>query len=292
MLLSFKLKISKVLSRIFRLYDAIVTTKHIRLSVYIALILLLNLSAKLSGQEIKVMTYNIFHGEQHYSPGKSNLKLVAEVINQCNPDFVALQEVDSMTTRSATFHEGTPRDLIKELSEMTGMYGFFGKAIHYSNGGYGEGILSRFPAKSFKYSLPIPQGGEGRTLLMINYTLPDGKQIIFAGTHLCHQYDKNRLEQAKAICDIKKKIKLPMIMGGDFNFRPESEPYQVIMNCFKDAAKMKGEPKNTSSYENPRSRIDYIFVSGDHKWTIKEVEVIRVSASDHMPVLVTLELKE
>jgi len=248
-------------------------------------------NSQLFAQEIKVMTYNIFHGEQRYIPGKSNLKQIAEVIKQYSPDFVALQEVDSMTTRSATFHDGTPKDLMKELAAMTGMYGFFGKAINYSNGGYGEGILSRFPAQSYKYSLPIPQGGEGRTLLTIKYTFPNGKQIIFAGTHLCHQYDTNRFEQAVAIGDIFRDVKQPVIMGGDFNFRPDSEPYKVILRYFKDAAVMKGDPKNTISYENPRSRIDYIFVSGNSKWIIKDVEVIHTSASDHMPVLVTLELQ-
>lgn len=269
------------------------STKHFGSFIYIsiAVVFFLNISLQSSAQEIKVMTYNIFHGEQRYSPGKSNLKLVAEVINQYKPDFVALQEVDSMTTRSATIHEGTPKDLVKELAEMTGMYGFFGKAIDYSYGGYGEGLLSRFPAKSYKYSLPIPMGGEGRTLLTIKHTFPNGKQIIFAGTHLCHQYDTNRFEQAVAICDIFRDEEQPVIMGGDFNFRPDSEPYKVIVQCFKDAAVMKGNPENTISYENPRSRIDYIFVSGKSTWKIKDVEVIHTSASDHMPVLVTLELQ-
>jgi endonuclease/exonuclease/phosphatase family metal-dependent hydrolase len=271
----------------------IMSTKHTRLSVYIsiAVVFLLHLNSQIFAQEIKVMTYNIFHGEQPYSQGKSNLKLVAEVINQYRPDFVALQELDSMTTRSATIHEGTPKDLMKELAEMTGMYGFFGKSINYSNGAYGNGILSRFPAKSYKYSLPNPQEWEGRTLLTINYTFPNGKQIIFAGTHLCSHYDTNRFEQAEAICDIFRDVKQPMILGGDFNFKPDSEPYKVIMRCFNDAEEMKGDPKNTISYENPRSRIDYIFVSGNYTWRIKDFEIIYTSASDHMPVLVTLELQ-
>jgi len=282
------------MSRIFQLYIAFINTKHARSPVYVfvAIVCLLHFNSQLLAQEIKVMTYNIFHGEQRYVPGKSNLKQIAEVINQYNPDFVALQEVDSMTARSATIHDGTPKDLMQELARMTGMYGFFGKAINYSNGGYGEGILSRFPARSCKYSLPIPQGGEGRTLLIINHTFSNGQEIVFAGTHLCHQFDENRLAQAGTICDICKNIKLPVIMGGDFNFRPYTEPYQVIIKCFKDAAEMKGDPKHTISYENPRARIDYIFVSSDYAWVIKDVEVIRSSASDHMPVLVTLELKE
>jgi len=253
--------------------------------------LLLFISSATFGQELKVMTYNIFHGEQYYSHGESNLKKVADVINKYKPDFVALQEVDSMTVRTSTFNGGIKKDLIEELAALTGMYGFFGMAIQYSDGGYGEGILSRLPTTSVNYSLPIPEGGEGRALLMVDHTFSNGQKIIFAGTHLCHQFPINRMAQSKAICEYFSNNNLPVIMGGDFNIRPDSEPYLQIKNCFEDAAELFGDPENTSSFENPRSRIDYIFVSKDHQWIIKDVKVIRADASDHMPVLVTLKLK-
>ncbi|HSL86297.1 MAG TPA: endonuclease/exonuclease/phosphatase family protein, partial [Bacteroidales bacterium] len=130
------------------------------LSTLIALLVisLLELNSQTGSVEIRVMTYNIFHGEQAYNTGNSNLPQVAELINKVNPDFVALQEVDSMTNRSAKINSGIPKDLVFELSQMTGMIGFFGKAIDYSDGGYGEGILSKFPATVTKHSLPIPKG--------------------------------------------------------------------------------------------------------------------------------------
>lgn len=238
------------------------------------------------------MTYNIYHGEQNYDLGKSNLKQIADVINQYKPDFVALQEVDSMTERSASFNDGIAQNLVAELAEMTGMHGFFGKAIDYSNGGYGEGILSRFPTSAANSILPIPKGGESRALLSVEYTFPNGQKLIFAGTHLCHEFAENRLAQAETICSLLKGLETPVIMGGDFNFRPDSEPYKVIRNCFDDAAVIKGDPQNTISFENPRARIDYIFLSKKHNWSVKDVKVIPANASDHMPVLVTLELKE
>jgi endonuclease/exonuclease/phosphatase family metal-dependent hydrolase len=243
-------------------------------------------------QEIKVMTYNIYHGERSNEPGKSNLKDIANIINQVKPDFVALQEVDSMTNRSATFNDSIPQNLVKELAGMTGMYGFFGKAIDYGNGGYGEGILSRFPTSASTVILPIPKGGELRALISVGHTFPNGQEIIFAGTHLCHQFAENRLAQTDSICNIFSDAEIPVIMGGDFNFNPDSESYKLIRTCFNDAAEMEGNPQNTIPSGNPRARIDYIFVSKKHNWTIKEVKVIRSEASDHLPVLVTLELKE
>jgi endonuclease/exonuclease/phosphatase family metal-dependent hydrolase len=256
---------------------------------FLAMLLFLSFNLPLPAQQIRVMTYNIYHGEQHFNPGKSNLAMVAEVINKYKPDFVALQEVDSMTMRSAKLNNDIPMDLVAELARMTGMHGFFGKAIDYSNGGYGEGLLTRFPAESSNYSLPNPKGGEGRVLLLVSHTFPNGQKIIFAGTHLCHQYAENRLAQAKAVREILEGTKLPVIVGGDFNFTPDSEPYKVINGGFRDAALIKGNPQIT--YPPEILRIDFIFLSGGHDWTVRDVEVIPASASDHRPVLVTLELK-
>ncbi len=245
-----------------------------------------------AAQKLKVMTYNIYHGEENYNLGHSNIQRIADIINEYKPDFVALQEVDSMTNRTAGFNNGVPKDLVQELGRLTGMHGYFAKAIDYSNGGYGEGILSRWPVEAKTDALPIPEGGEGRALLSIVHTLPDGRQIIFAGTHLCHQFETNRIAQVAAINAALAGTDIPVIMGGDFNFRPDTEPYRLIAAKFLDAAREYGKEENTISFENPRSRIDYIFLSNKHKWNIEDVEVIKANPSDHMPVLVTLELSK
>ncbi|ULB35093.1 MULTISPECIES: endonuclease/exonuclease/phosphatase family protein [Proteiniphilum] len=269
-----------------------VTKKQIRWVALLTFICSLYIPLASFGQEIKVMTYNIYHGEEYYSPGEKNLEKISAIINKYKPDFVAMQEVDSMTNRTATINNGVKMDVIKELAAMTGMYGFFGKAIPYSEGGYGEGVLSRFPSKSMSYNLPTPSGGEGRALLMIEHTFSNGQKIIFAGTHLCHQFPENRLAQTKAVCNILKDSTIPVVMGGDLNFTPDSPSYQEITKYFEDVAKMRGKAKYTFSFDEPSSRIDYIFVSKGHKWRIKNVKVIKENASDHMPVLVTLELKK
>ncbi|WP_257669446.1 endonuclease/exonuclease/phosphatase family protein [Parapedobacter tibetensis] len=245
-----------------------------------------------SAQELKVMTYNIYHGEHNYNPGNSNLQEIADIINAYKPDFVALQEVDSMTNRTAGFNNGVPKDLVQELAKLTGMHGYFAKAIDYSNGGYGEGVLSRWPSEAKRDTLPLPEGGEARALLSVTYTLPDGNQLIFAGTHLCHKSEANRIAQVEAINTVFENQAIPVIMGGDFNFRPDTEPYQVISEKFLDAAREYGKEENTIPFENPQSRIDYVFLSKGkgHKWDIKDIKVIKENPSDHMPVLVTLEL--
>lgn len=245
---------------------------------------------KAQTQTLKVMTYNIYHGEEGYHRGHSNILRIADLINEYQPDFVALQEVDSMTNRTAAFNGGIPQDLMQELAGLTGMHGYFAKAIDYSNGGYGEGILSRWPVQSIRDTLAIPKGGEGRALISVSYAMPDGRKLIFAGTHLCHQFTENRVAQVQDINKIFENVNGPVIVGGDFNFTPDSESYQVFTSQFLDAARLYGEEKNTFPAHDPGSRIDYIFLSRNTKWKVVEVQVLDTDPSDHLPVLVTLEL--
>ncbi|AWW29996.1 endonuclease [Echinicola strongylocentroti] len=251
-------------------------------------------TAMLQAQEttFTLMTYNIYHGEKAYEEGAQNLQEIAQLIKEIKPDFVALQEVDSMTQRTAAIYNNQPVNLVQELAEQTGMHGFFAKAIEYSNGGYGEGLLSRQPAKMTKVDLPIPEGGEGRAMALASYQLESGKQITFGATHLCHQYDANRIAQTKAIVAHMDKIPGATIVAGDLNFSPDSNPYPIIEKDFIDAAATYGNPKPTIPYDNPKSRIDYVWLSKNAHWEITEVKVLPVDFSDHMPVVVTVRIKE
>jgi len=117
--------------------------------------------------KIKVLTYNIYHGEAFYRPGTPNLQEIAKVIDDCQPDLVALQEVDRFTQRSANLggdwcdSAGGSRsqDLCAELAKLTGLHGVFGKAMDQHGGDYGEAILSRHPslAPPTTRILPTPE---------------------------------------------------------------------------------------------------------------------------------------
>ncbi|AGA76501.1 endonuclease/exonuclease/phosphatase family protein [Echinicola vietnamensis] len=257
-------------------------------------ILLLLAALQLSAQQttLTLMSYNIYHGEQAYDKGHPNLDDIAQLIRDIDPDFVALQEVDSMTQRTAKIYDNTPVDLAEALANRTGMYGYFAKAIDFSNGGYGEGLLSKHPAKMHKIDLPTPQGGEGRAMALATYTLENGGQITFGATHLCHQFDSNRVAQTDAIVNYLQGIKGAVVVAGDLNFNPTEKPYSIIGKDFIDAAADFGDPRPTIPFDDPTTRIDYIWLSKNVQWEIKEVKVIPVDFSDHMPVVVKVVLKE
>ncbi|UGU17500.1 endonuclease/exonuclease/phosphatase family protein [Sinomicrobium kalidii] len=240
--------------------------------------------------EFTLMTYNIYHGESNYNRGESNLNGVAEVINRYQPDFAALQEVDSMTLRTAEFNNGEKKNLVKELEKLTGMHGGFGKAIDYSEGGYGEGLLAEKSSDFKVINLPTPKGGEGRAMIYTTYEYAKGKKITFAATHLCHQFEENRMAQIKAINNFLLKLDHPAVLAGDLNFREGSAPYKVLEPHWTDSALEYGSPEFTIPADAPRSRIDYIWLSKNARWDITAAEVPRADHSDHLPVVIKVKL--
>jgi len=267
--------------------------------------------------KLKVLSYNIYHGEAFYRPGTPNLREIAKLINDCQPDLVALQEVDRLTQRSAALYSdkcasaggdecvslggdecvslggGQPLDLCAELAKLTGLHGVFGKAMEQHGGDYGEAILSRHPSlvPPTTRILPTPEGGEPRALLSIEYPLLGGGEITFAATHLCHQHEANRLAQVQAIAQVADQCAGPFILAGDFNFETGEAPYHALAAALEDTGITAGNTALTWPYDQPTTRLDIVFVDKKHNWTVKDVALIDNDASDHFPVLVTLELK-
>lgn len=241
-------------------------------------------SAAQAQQHIKVLTYNIHHGEN--VRGEQQLQGIANVILATDPDLVALQEVDSMTQRTGK------TDQLKELAAQTGMYIYFGKAMNYDGGGYGTGILSKFPIKT-QYSIALPPNGAGsepRVAAVVTVRVPGRDSILqFVSTHLDHlDAPAGRLQQVSMLLQ-QFQPQFPAIVAGDFNAVPDTKEIGLMTAHFIDATQSLGA---TWPSEKPEKKLDYIFLSGKHKWEVKNASVIgEAVASDHRPVLTELELK-
>ncbi len=222
---------------------------------------------------LRVLTYNIHHGRG--VDGKFDYERLARTIAKLNPDVVALQEVDNKTQRASGV------DIAAELGERLKMHHAFGNALYFSGGQYGEGILSRFPIHDIKaHHLPYRFGNEPRTALSVRVTPDNGiPEFVFVGTHLCHQSGDTRLEQAKELNQLfTANSKLPIIMAGDLNARPESEPMKVLLK------------ENWIDAVAPKSRIDYVLLRKNDPWEIVETVVVdEPIVSDHDPVLTILK---
>lgn len=234
---------------------------------------------------VRILTFNIYHGETPDAEKKFDLDLLAQVIKDVNPDLVALQEVDFKTERARGY------DLVTELGQSTKMAPLFGKAMPFDGGEYGEGVLSKLSFLSTK-NHPLKAGPEKepRAALEVFVQIQSGDKIRFVGTHLDHTRDpKDRNNQAAQLNEFFSQDEIPSIMAGDLNARPDSEAMKLL---FQNWTPSDPSYKPTIPSDGaPRAKIDYVLYRPANKWRVLETKVIcNEKATDHCVMLSVLEL--
>ena len=234
---------------------------------------------------LTVLTYNIHHAEG--TDKKLDLERIANVIRATEADLVALQEVDQGTKRTGGV------DQPAELARMLDMHVFYGPAMDFQGGKYGNAILSRHPIEDgATIALPYRAGGqrEPRSAAAVTCRLSDDRRIVFVSTHFDHTAEpSDRLAQAEAVNRSLSDSGLPSILAGDFNCAPGSPPMLELTSRWTLAS--SGDPSYGATAERRKS-IDHVLVRPKEAWRIIESRVIdEPVASDHRPVLVRLKLK-
>lgn len=232
------------------------------------------------GDGFRVMSYNIQHGRG--MDGVIDLERIARVIVEEQADVVALQEVDRFVERSGG------RDLLRELSELTGLEHFsFGKNIDFQGGDYGNAVLSRHPITHVENThLRQRSDGERRGVLQIRIDRR-GREIAVLNTHLDHRGNE---ERAYSIDQIQHEIlpryaAYPVVFAGDFNETPGGDVHARMTALLDDAWEQSGDgPGYTFPSDVPDRRIDYVFHS--RELVPRRARVPQTPASDHLPVVV------
>jgi len=235
------------------------------------------------GRTLRIMTYNIHHCQG--VDGKLDVERIAGVIRKQECDLVALQEVDRNTTRSQRV------DQVAELGRLTGLQPYFGKAIVYSGGEYGLGILSKLPILETKImQLPSGSNREQRIALEVFVQPKTGPRFVFVCTHLDHSSGEN--DRTQQINELKKLFgggPSQAILAGDFNCTSDKTEMAPILTYWSDVDAQKMSP--TIPVAKPNRKIDYIFLQHDCPWSVDSVQVLdEPVASDHLPLVSTLRL--
>lgn len=242
---------------------------------------------------VKTMTYNIWGARPNGIP---DLEEIAKVIRKYDPDLVALQEVDKFTTRNAKHG-----DIAKKLAELTGMDYYFAKAINVYGGEYGDAVLSKLPIKEKKaYNLDVTAelGGEIRSVARIMVE-KDNKEFYFISTHFDHLGNEaNRLKQAKDFVELLKSFNKPVIVGADFNARPDSETIKtlrqhLILGCLNANCSQFTFPTPNAYNSKPDRTIDYLMYTPLEAISVKSYNVFTWAdrESDHFPVVASFNIK-
>lgn len=108
------------------------------------------LAFPLSAQEIKILTFNILHGERADKPATPNLADLANLLIQVQPEVIGLQEVDSMTVRSDTLYSGHLDFMKKNLQEKLDTKGILEKPWNTT----AEGMEKEYWSKKAQTIIP------------------------------------------------------------------------------------------------------------------------------------------
>lgn len=226
--------------------------------------------------KVRFMSYNIRVGKG--MDLNQDLERIASVINRENPFIAALQEIDSVTSRTGGVNQ------IEELGRMTSMFATFAGAIDYSGGRYGVGMLSKEKPLSIK-KVALPGREESRILLIVEF-----RNFVAATTHFSLT-EEDRVEGAKILNREAMLFNKPMLVGGDFNAQPQSKTIQIINTVFTT---LSNNSIATFPANSPEICIDYIFGKNLKNFTYKVLynSVVPESiASDHRPVVVDVIIK-
>lgn len=238
--------------------------------------LLLAWNATAQNGTLRLMSYNIHNGI-----GMNRITdytRISDVINNVKPDVVAIQEADSVTTRS----KGA--DVMLELGKQTGMHHYFSRAIKFGGGSYGIGLLSREEPLSLTCR-PLPGTEEARTMLVAEF-----KDYVVICAHLSLT-EADRITSAGILGEEAAKWSKPVFLAGDWNMTPDSKPMESIKEYFRPLNNTK---LFTFPADKPDRCIDYIAVDNRHQKSIK-TKAFKViderMASDHRPIVADIKLK-
>ena len=228
-----------------------------------------------SQNELKLMSYNIRNGKG--MDNVRNVQRIANVINNEAPDVVAVQELDSMTTRSnQTF-------ILAEVAERTQMFASYAPAISFQGGKYGIGILSKEePLSIQRFQLP---GREEKRALMV----AEFKDYFFACTHLSLT-EEDRLASLEIIKNSTNQSDKPFFLAGDLNDTPDSKFIKALQEDFQILTNVK---KATYPAPEPTETIDYIAAwkpTSSSFAAIASQVVEEPLASDHRPISTNIRM--
>ncbi len=242
---------------------------------------------------LRVMTYNI-HSCVGID-GRVRPERIARVINSCDPDIVAVQEVDAHRPRSGG------HDQAKVIADHLRMDHAFYAVFEEAPEKYGLAIFSRFPftlVKTEHLTPAHPRRREARGAMWATFTsLPGVAKLHLINTHFGLGREERRQQVRRILApDWLGGIpdEEPVILCGDLNSRERSFVWRSLSTRLRDVQTTLPGHRARATFPTLRAllRIDHLFVS--RHLSVERVEVPRtataIAASDHFPLGAELSL--
>jgi endonuclease/exonuclease/phosphatase family metal-dependent hydrolase len=229
--------------------------------------------------EIRIASYNL-HGcvglDKKHAPSR-----IAAVIRDMKAPIVGLQEVDTHSIEESSL------DQLEYLAQQTRMEAVAGPTLARRVGHYGNALLTRFPIRAVRrHNLSVP-GREPRGAIDVDLEVNGGLFRVFV-THFGLKAFERR-EQLRALLPlVHEDPSRPCVVLGDFN--EWSRKGEVIQALDEALGPSMAVPSFPSWW--PILSLDRIWVRPRSAVRSCRVFVSLGSriASDHMPVVATLDL--
>ncbi|GJD77803.1 endonuclease [Methylobacterium gregans] len=243
---------------------------------------------------IRLLSYNIRHALG--LDGRIAPERIAAVVAACEPDIVALQEVDVGRARTGGL------DQAEEIARLLRMDQHFHPALHIEGERYGDAILTAHPSRLVRAAglpgHPRRLGLEPRGALWVEVAV-GGRRLQVLNTHL-GLTSGERLAQVAALLGPdwlgNPACRDPVVLMGDLNATPWSRAYRRLAGRLTDARRLAGPGGARSGATFPTRlpllRIDHVFVSAGIGVARMEPvgEGLARIASDHRPLRVEILL--
>jgi endonuclease/exonuclease/phosphatase family metal-dependent hydrolase len=269
-----------------------------------------------------VMSFNVHGANPNNSPGSNcnparipkNMAKFKELIQKYQATLILVSEIHRRQAYDLAHSLGFPDPYFVPTKSPCGVDG-------RPDLDYGNAIISLYPLRDKRrYSLhtaktDIAHGRREYTWLAAASLVVNGRRIRAYTTHLTASgSDGDRLLQVRGLRRIIPrdeawaKVGHRALLGGDLNFRPDSDPYKELVTddpatdesgLFIDAWK-KRNPFDSGFTEpagNPMRRIDYVLLEKQSGFGVVRAVVGDICTSngiclsDHRPVIVELSFQ-
>lgn len=270
---------------------------------------------------LKILTLNFWGVPILTGRIQKRLALFAKQILVNKPDIICLQEIWLLKDKKFI------KDQLKGRYYVNNSGGSkkLGEIFNLNRKG-GLVTLSRYKIENSKFYqfkkhdyFRIDELVGGKGFLKTQIVSPVGKFILI-NTHLSAGFKPNnqkiRIQQLNQLLRFAKKTKqeLPLILVGDFNFKPQTPEYRLITKNFIDTGELKNLDTASKEAKLPKSsfypvwrlfrklsnrllegRVDYVFVKKKQKISVRPINSWIVFkdknlVSDHYGYLVHLRL--
>jgi endonuclease/exonuclease/phosphatase family metal-dependent hydrolase len=217
---------------------------------------------------LRILNYNIQQGNTEQASKNYDGQL--ELIRNINADIIGLQETSKIAGNS---------DPVRYFANKLNLYSYFGpKGV---TGTTGVALLSKYPIRNPKTIYHFSENVDRKQTATIEAEITvQGKTFTIYNTHTYGRVSAKSILQQDVLT--RSEGKENIIFIGDFNFRPNSEVYNLTTATLNDTweiAETRGVDTSNGPEFNVSRRVELIFTSPG--MTITNCLFITDPQSDH-----------